>query len=100
MRRWHVTQRAARDAELILSELVANAVQHAAAPVRVWMTRTPGMLHLAVSDASPQPPHPRPASPDDPLGGRGLPFLQAVAEHWGVSCDHHGKSIWCAIPTG
>lgn len=63
MHRWRVTGRAASDTELALSELVANAVLHAAAPIRAWMARALGSVHSAVCDASPRAPtRPRPTT--------------------------------------
>jgi anti-sigma regulatory factor (Ser/Thr protein kinase) len=78
--------------ELILSELVTNAIRYGAAPVhvRLLLDRT---LICEVSDASSTSPHLRHAATTDE-GGRGLFLVAQLAERWGTRYLPAGKVIW------
>ncbi|MGR4879259.1 ATP-binding protein [Streptomyces sp. LARHCF249] len=92
--RWGMA-RLADDAELALTELVANVVRHV--PDRrctVLILRRPEGLRVEVADADP-----RPASPvrgGDALaeGGRGLLLVEAVTDRWGTLPQAPGKTVW------
>ncbi|MEU9183671.1 SpoIIE family protein phosphatase [Streptomyces sp. NPDC048484] len=78
--------------ELIVSELVTNAIRHAAGPIRLRliMSRT---LVCEVWDASPTSPHLRhPRSTDE--GGRGLFLVSRCTQRWGTRYTQEGKIIW------
>ncbi|MGW2934354.1 ATP-binding protein [Streptomyces sp. NPDC001156] len=78
--------------ELIISELVTNAIRHGTPPIRLRLIRD-RMLILEVSDASSTSPHIRRAATTDE-GGRGL-FLVAQCSHrWGTRYHATGKTIW------
>ncbi|MEV8596342.1 SpoIIE family protein phosphatase [Streptomyces sp. NPDC052012] len=79
-------------AELILSELLTNAIRYGAAPVRVRMLlgRT---LVLEVSDGSNTSPRLRRAAATDE-GGRGLYLVSQFADRWGTRYAATGKVIW------
>ncbi|MCF1643814.1 SpoIIE family protein phosphatase [Streptomyces indiaensis] len=79
-------------AELILSELITNAVRHGAAPIRVRLLygRT---LICEVSDASNTAPHLRRAASTDE-GGRGLFLVAQLSQSWGTRYLPEGKVIW------
>ncbi|MFI0808927.1 SpoIIE family protein phosphatase [Streptomyces echinatus] len=83
---------AAFAAELILSELVTNAVRHGSGSVRVrlLLDRT---LICEVSDASNTAPHLRRAASTDE-GGRGLFLVAQLAQSWGTRYLPQGKVIW------
>ncbi|MGI5142203.1 MULTISPECIES: ATP-binding protein [unclassified Streptomyces] len=77
---------------LTISELVTNAHVHAhssAQLVLAWDTRC---LHVAVHDASPELPAPRPPS-DDHLGGRGMLLVDALADEWQARPCPDGKIV-------
>ncbi|MFI6285036.1 ATP-binding protein [Streptomyces sp. NPDC051018] len=81
--------------ELLMSELVTNALEHGhgAVGVRVWRTET--RLWAEVRSAGPQTVVPREAGPYDE-SGRGLLLVSALADGWGVS----GDGVWCALAIG
>ncbi|NWF25527.1 SpoIIE family protein phosphatase [Streptomyces sp. PKU-EA00015] len=79
-------------AELILSELVTNAIRYGGPPIRVrlLLDRT---LICEVSDAGRSAPHLRYAATTDE-GGRGLYLVAQYAERWGTRYTAGGKVIW------
>ncbi|MFJ4541378.1 SpoIIE family protein phosphatase [Streptomyces tibetensis] len=85
-------------AELILSELITNAVRHGAAPIRVRLLygRT---LICEVSDASNTAPHLRRAASTDE-GGRGLFLVAQLSQSWGTRYLPEGKVIWAECGLG
>ncbi|MCM2429956.1 SpoIIE family protein phosphatase [Streptomyces sp. RKAG337] len=82
--------------ELILSELVTNAIRYGAEPikVRLLLDRT---LICEVSDTSDTSPHLRYAATMDE-GGRGLFLVAQFAERWGTRYTAEGKVIWSEQP--
>lgn len=82
--------------ELILSELVTNAIRHAGGPIRVRLIRDRALI-CEVSDGSSTSPHLRRAATTDE-GGRGLFLVAQVAERWGTRYTSQGKIIWTEQP--
>ncbi|MFB7290886.1 SpoIIE family protein phosphatase [Actinacidiphila glaucinigra] len=82
--------------ELVLSELITNAIRYGSAPigVRLLLDRT---LTCEVSDGSSTSPHLRYAATTDE-GGRGLFLVAQVAERWGTRYTPEGKVIWAEQP--
>ncbi len=85
----------AREAvELLVTELVANAVEHAAHEVRLQVLLDHDQLRVEVADDG----EGRPAvQAPDPLveGGRGLRIVQQLAVEWGVAvAAGRGKVVW------
>ncbi len=78
--------------ELILSELVTNALRHATGPIRVRLIRDRALI-CEVSDGSSTAPHLRSAATTDE-GGRGLFLVSQFAERWGTRYTTTGKVIW------
>jgi anti-sigma regulatory factor (Ser/Thr protein kinase) len=78
--------------ELIVSELVTNAIRHAEAPIQLRLIRNTALI-CEVSDASSTAPHPRRARALDE-GGRGLFLVGQLAERWGTRHTPTGKTIW------
>lgn len=70
-------------AVLLVSELVANCVRHAATPFRVTVDRAVDRLMFEVEDGSAGLPVTRRPAPTDP-SGRGLRIVDALASTWGV----------------
>ncbi|MGW1141260.1 SpoIIE family protein phosphatase [Streptomyces zhihengii] len=89
-------QEAVFTAELILSELVTNAIRYAAGPIRVRLIRD-RVLICEVSDQSSTSPHLRQAAGTDE-GGRGLFLVAQFAERWGTRYTGNGKVIWAELP--
>ncbi|MFJ1865586.1 SpoIIE family protein phosphatase [Streptomyces sp. NPDC088097] len=84
--------------ELILSELITNALRHGGAPVRVRLLHD-HTLTCEVWDGSSIAPHLRYAATTDE-GGRGLFLVAQLSEHWGTRYTPYGKVIWAeqALP--
>ncbi|MFF2567028.1 SpoIIE family protein phosphatase [Streptomyces sp. NPDC058084] len=82
--------------ELILSELITNAIRYGAAPVRVRLLRD-RTLTCEVWDGSSTAPHLRYAATMDE-GGRGLFLVAQVSDHWGTRYTPEGKVIWAEQP--
>jgi PAS domain S-box-containing protein len=88
---WGFTE-LAMTTELIVSELVTNAIRHAASPVRLRLLRD-SRLACEVADGSSTAPRLRhPRSTDE--GGRGLFLVAQLAHRWGVRYTPEGKIIW------
>ncbi|MEU3875399.1 MULTISPECIES: SpoIIE family protein phosphatase [Streptomyces] len=78
--------------ELILSELITNAIRHASGPIRVRLLRDRTLI-CEVSDTSSTSPHLRYAAEEDE-GGRGLFLVAQLADRWGTRYVPGGKVIW------
>ncbi|MFD9600739.1 SpoIIE family protein phosphatase [Streptomyces sp. NPDC059970] len=78
--------------ELILSELVTNAIRYATGPIGVRLLRDRSLI-CEVSDHSSTSPHLRQAATTDE-GGRGLFLVAQFADRWGTRYTDHGKVIW------
>ncbi|MFI5688039.1 SpoIIE family protein phosphatase [Streptomyces sp. NPDC051636] len=86
--------------ELIVSELVTNAIRHAYGPIRLRLIHERALI-CEVSDASNTSPHLRRALSTDE-GGRGLFLVAQVAQRWGTRHTSGGKTIWAEqqLPDG
>jgi predicted NBD/HSP70 family sugar kinase/serine phosphatase RsbU (regulator of sigma subunit)/anti-sigma regulatory factor (Ser/Thr protein kinase) len=78
--------------ELILSELVTNAIRYGAPPIRVRLLYDRTLI-CEVTDGSSTSPHLRRAATTDE-GGRGLFLVAQYAERWGTRYTVDGKVIW------
>ncbi|MFE9493929.1 SpoIIE family protein phosphatase [Streptomyces collinus] len=78
--------------ELMVSELVTNAVRYGRDPIQLRMILQ-DTLTLEVSDGSSTAPHLRRARTTDE-GGRGLFLIAQLAERWGTRHTREGKVIW------
>ncbi|MEU9858931.1 SpoIIE family protein phosphatase [Streptomyces sp. NPDC047974] len=83
--------------ELILSELITNAVRYGLEPIRVRLLYGSSLV-CEVSDGSSTAPYIRRASDTDE-GGRGLFLVAQYAEKWGTRYSPRGKTIWAAQAT-
>ena len=94
---WH-RDALADAARLVVTELVANAVEHAeGANIRVTITRLDdGGGHVGVADKSGSRPERRVAQPDD-VGGRGLALVDHMATAWGSDPLPDGKRVWAVV---
>ncbi|MBH5338254.1 SpoIIE family protein phosphatase [Streptomyces pactum] len=84
--------------ELVVSELVTNAIRHAGGPVSLRLIRT-DVLTCEVSDPSSTQPRMRRARDTDE-GGRGLYLVAQLTTRWGSRYTRQGKTIWAeqALP--
>jgi len=79
-------------AELLVSELVTNAVRHAETDLLLHIALDP-RIHVAVEDTSADPiREPLPFGDDD--SGRGLAIVEAMAASWGWERTRFGKQTW------
>nr|WP_203551306.1 SpoIIE family protein phosphatase [Actinospica acidiphila] len=82
--------------ELIVSELVTNAIRHASGPVSLRLIRDRALI-CEVTDGSGTSPRPRHARTTDE-GGRGLMIVAQLAHRWGTRHTATGKIIWTEQP--
>jgi PAS domain S-box-containing protein len=79
-------------AELIVSELVTNAIRYGVPPIQLRLIRHSTLI-CEVSDGSNTAPHLRRARIFDE-GGRGLLLVAQLAQSWGTRQTLVGKTIW------
>ncbi|RVU19869.1 PAS domain S-box protein [Streptomyces antnestii] len=78
--------------ELVVSELVTNAIRYASGPIRLRLIVERALI-CEVSDAGASAPHLRhPRTTDE--GGRGLFLVSQFSERWGARYTLEGKIIW------
>jgi PAS domain S-box-containing protein len=82
--------------ELIVSELVTNAIRYGDGPIQLRLIRADALI-CEVSDCSNTAPHLRRARTFDE-GGRGLLLVAQMAERWGSRQTTVGKTIWAEQP--
>jgi serine phosphatase RsbU (regulator of sigma subunit)/anti-sigma regulatory factor (Ser/Thr protein kinase) len=81
--------------ELLVSELVTNAVSHVGAGVRLRVERLPAGVRVRVfDDGDAKVPTPRHRVPPDAPTGRGLLIVDNLADRWGVEATDAGKQVW------
>ena len=97
------------DAQLIVSELVTNAVCHGPGDGPVWHTArrirasTGEAVRIEVGDYGPGfrvVPAPPQSDGDMPCSGRGLGLVDVLASTWGAWRLPHGHLVWAVLPVG
>lgn len=84
---------ACQELELLVSEVVANAVLHGRGPVGVAVGCQPGEVIVAVDDVSPEPPQVKSVGLEA-TGGRGVALVAALSQAWGWQPHPPGKRVW------
>jgi anti-sigma regulatory factor (Ser/Thr protein kinase) len=84
------------DLELVVSELVTNAVRAGSPSIGVSVAVERGRVVVRVSDRAGGWPQERQARLDD-VGGRGLPLVSALSAAWGVQLADDGKVVWAEL---
>lgn len=96
---WQVDAELQQIAELVVCELVDNAVKHARTAAALTLERGPRGLRVAVRDTassagfSAATDHP----PDLRRQGRGLELVARLTTSWGVEMHPVGKTVWAEI---
>lgn len=85
------------DMQLVVSEMVTNAIRHAMPPICLEIEAGAEDVVVSVSDGSPARPAARPAT-DDAEGGRGMMLVDLLAADHGVRPDPPGKAVWARLP--
>ena len=80
--------------ELVVSELVTNAVVHAESPVDLTIRGLGDRTRVEVSDASTRLPALCPATAEN---CRGMHIVAALATRWGVEVHDGGKTVWAEV---
>ncbi|WP_019545325.1 SpoIIE family protein phosphatase [Streptomyces sulphureus] len=93
--RWGLTE-LTDQVELLVSEVVTNAVRYAERPITLRLLRT-DVLRCEVGDDVPQLPRLRQARATDE-GGRGLYLVNRLARRWGATRLSTGKVVWFELP--
>jgi len=89
------------EAEIVISELVGNAVRHARplpdGMIRVSWTVRGDVVEVEVTDGGgPTTPRPAPRALLS-VSGRGLRIVRGLAHEWGVHDDRAGRTVWVAL---
>jgi anti-sigma regulatory factor (Ser/Thr protein kinase) len=98
--KWAVGAEDGEAAQLVVSELVTNAVIHApqSATITLQLIMTADALRILVSDRNPDEPdrlHPEPGLAES---GRGVPLVNALSNRWGIQPNGpDGKTVWCEL---
>jgi hypothetical protein len=85
-------------AELLVSELVGNAVEYGGGRIRLSLAVRNGTFRCEVEDENPEMPHMRHAGPYDEAG-RGLFLVDVLSTRWGGDPTERGKAVWFELPT-
>ena len=78
---------------LLVGEVVANAVEHGAPPIRVCVDWDGSRVRVEVHDGGAALPVQHQPGPGED-GGRGIWLVDHESGTWGVSEDTSGKSVW------
>ncbi len=87
------------DAQLVVSELTANAVLHGEPPLVLRVTIDEDAVLIELQDGSTVAPV-RALSGSDSMTGRGLSLVGALAQRWGVHRAEKGKVVWARLRRG
>lgn len=85
-------------AELLVSELVTNAIRHGLPPIVLQVENQSEGIKVRVRDASTDLPNKLNASDDDE-SGRGVQLVDVLSDDWGVDLDDdgNGKEVWFSL---
>ncbi len=85
-----------QDAQLLVSELVTNAVLHAGSSVFVGVRCERSSVRVSVRDLSPHRPTPSARGQRTGLG-MGLRLVDVIATDWGIEQGSEGKTVWAEL---
>ena len=84
------------DAQLVVSELVTNALMHGDGALVLRASITDSSVQVSVTDSGDDLPEVLPLDPSR-IGGLGLIVVDRIASDWGVSPFPGGKTVWAAL---
>ncbi len=93
---WGLPEDLADDAQLVVTELVSNGIDHGEGPITLTVTRRAAGMLVEVHDLSPRQPLVRPVDPSS-ARGRGMQLVQALSVRWGTTPDGGGKVVWAEL---
>lgn len=97
--RWRLPDRVRENAELVVSELVGNAVEHGGGTTELVVSRSDEVVRVDVVDENPElPTMQRPEPVED--RHRGLLIVAALSTRWGTDRTESGKTVWAELPCG
>jgi len=79
--------------DLLVSEMVANAVLHTGAPAELAVQLLPDRVRVSVTDQDTSQPKRRPTNPAVATG-RGLALIEKLSVAWGIDRLPTGKRMW------
>lgn len=83
--------------ELLVSELVTNAILHAGTEVTLKLSYDEGVLRVEVRDTLPGMGVRRGHYGTAATIGRGLELIEVLATEWGVEAGTRGKTVWFTL---
>ena len=89
LRELEVAETVVDEAEIVISELVGNAVRHV-------KPLPDGTIRVVADGGGPTVPRPAPRSLLA-AGGRGLRIVRGFAHEWGVLEDRAGRTVWVSL---
>jgi serine phosphatase RsbU (regulator of sigma subunit)/anti-sigma regulatory factor (Ser/Thr protein kinase) len=95
LRRWDLAE-LIPTAELLVSELVTNAVRYAQGRIGLRLVVEGGLVCEVLDDSAALPRLRHPGEEDE--RGRGLQIVSQVAQRWGARRTSAGKVVWCELP--
>ncbi|MCX2949349.1 ATP-binding protein [Lentzea sp. NEAU-D7] len=93
---WELSEDLSDDAQLVVTELVSNGIDHGEGPITLTVSRKAGGMLVEVRDESPKLPELRPVDPSSPRG-RGMQLVQALSVEWGTRPQNGGKVVWAQL---
>jgi serine phosphatase RsbU (regulator of sigma subunit)/anti-sigma regulatory factor (Ser/Thr protein kinase) len=95
LRRWGLAE-LIPTTELLVSELVTNAVRYAQGKIGLQLVLEGGLVCEVLDDSAALPRLRHPGDEDE--RGRGLQIVSQVAQRWGTRRTPSGKVVWCELP--
>ena len=95
--RWEHDRLLVADAELVATELAANAIVHARTPFRISVHRYGPVVRIAVHDRADAALPALVECDATSLSGRGMHLISAIARRWGVELTPGGKTVWAEL---
>ncbi len=90
----------AATAELLVTELVTNAIRHARSALAVRLVTLPHAVRVDVADESTAAPVARGDFDGESEDGRGILLIETLAERWGYEQLVAGKRVWFELARG